>query len=88
MRWYRDSLVLFRNSVRWLILCAEGKADSEQRGEDIDIESEAVRLLPALQGQDRKTVEEGLAITDFLRRTPTQLTYHGIVLLHQSTASV
>lgn len=50
---------------------------------DCVVEVEALRILPSLQGDDERIVKEGLAITDFFCRTSTQLTYHGIVLLHQ-----
>jgi hypothetical protein len=51
--------------------------------EELDLDAEATRLLPGLKGGERRVMKEGIAIQDFFLRTSTQLTYHGIVLLHQ-----
>jgi len=57
--------------------------NGNQDGEDFEIATKAAQLLPTMAEKERTIVEEGLAIQDFLERNSTQLTYHGIVLLHQ-----
>ncbi len=51
--------------------------------EELDLDAEASLLLPSLKGDERRVMKEGIAIQDFFLRTSTQLTYHGIFLLHQ-----
>jgi hypothetical protein len=60
-----------------------GSAEENRNSEVLDFDAEAARLLPSLKGDERRVVKEGIAIQDYFLRTSTQLTYHGIVTLHQ-----
>lgn len=66
-----------------LITSQVKEENGNQDGEDFEIATKAAQLLPTMAEKERTIVEEGLAIQDFLERNSTQLTYHGIVLLHQ-----
>lgn len=59
--------------------CKEENRDTDE----LDLDVEATRLLPSLKGDERRVMKEGIAIQDYFLRTSTQLTYHGIVMLHQ-----